>query len=265
MAPECFEQDFLDLVQAWQEAPHPSTKLTSYFGVYAKLFGHLRGTSCVFVETGTLGGGSLFMWRRWLGDGARIIGIDLNPEAKKWERDGFEIHIGDQGDPEFWQKTFQSIGNIDGFLDDSGHQSFQQIVTLESCLRHLKKPAVVAIEDTHTSYMKDYFRHGEYPFLRYAKDASDLLTARAEQIYPNRFQKVTNLAALKLFSSVYSIQFFGSLVAFHIHPDLATPPRGVWNMQPSPVRDFRYEGSKEATVSWPNPFHDTVVTVMGGQ
>ena len=31
------------------------------------------------------------MWKNWLGDKARIIGIDLNPEAKKWVDTGFEI------------------------------------------------------------------------------------------------------------------------------------------------------------------------------
>ena len=244
-----FKNDLLELIQAWKYAPYPSTKLTSYFAAYAKIFGHLRGTDCVFVETGVLGGGSLFMWRRWLGERARIIGIDLNPEAKKWENQGFEMRIGDQGDSGFWNETLQEIGPFDGFLDDGGHQSFQQIVTLESCLRHSKKPTVIAIEDTHTSYMKDFSKHGDHSFLRYAKDASDLLTARAERIYPTRFQKVTNSTTMELFSNVYSIQFFGSLVAFHVDPELAEPPAGQWNRQPTPVKDFRYEGSKETTIS----------------
>ena len=32
------------------------------------------------------------------GPKARIIGIDLNPSAKKWTKYGFEIFIGDQSD-----------------------------------------------------------------------------------------------------------------------------------------------------------------------
>ena len=55
-----------------------------------------------FVEVGVFGGGSLFMWINFFGKQARIIGIELNPEAKKWEKDGFEIFIGDQSDPDFW-------------------------------------------------------------------------------------------------------------------------------------------------------------------
>ena len=44
-----------------------------------ELFSQYRNTNCVLIETGILGGGSLFMWRNWLGPNARIIGIDLNP------------------------------------------------------------------------------------------------------------------------------------------------------------------------------------------
>lgn len=39
-----------------------------------------------FVEIGVLDGGSLFMWRDYLGKDAEIIGIDLNPDAKRWEK-----------------------------------------------------------------------------------------------------------------------------------------------------------------------------------
>ena len=33
----------------------------------------------------------------------RIIGIDLNPAAKHFDKYGFEIFIGDQADPKFWR------------------------------------------------------------------------------------------------------------------------------------------------------------------
>lgn len=94
------------LIKAWETSEQPSVKMSSYFPVYAQLFGHLVNEECVFVETGLLDGGSLFMWRNWLGPKARIIGINLNPEALKWNKYGFEIFIGDQGNSDFWIKTF---------------------------------------------------------------------------------------------------------------------------------------------------------------
>ena len=94
-----------ELIQCWANSPYPSIKTSTYFAAYAQIFGHLRNTDCTFVETGILDGGSLFMWRSWLGPKAKIVGIDLNPQARKWEAHGFEIHIGDQGDPSFWSET----------------------------------------------------------------------------------------------------------------------------------------------------------------
>ena len=49
------------------------------------------------------------MWRSYFGKKARIIGIDLNPTAKKWEKYGFEIFIGNQADPFFWNSFLNKI------------------------------------------------------------------------------------------------------------------------------------------------------------
>lgn len=113
-----------DLIESWRNSPFPSAKISNYFKIHNELFRHLRGTPCTFIETGILNGGSLFMWRKWLGDKARIIGIDLNPESLKWRKEGFEVYIGDQGDPQFWRETLSAIGPFDVLLDDGGHQSF---------------------------------------------------------------------------------------------------------------------------------------------
>jgi hypothetical protein len=157
--------DEQELLQCFLQSQESSFKVTNYFKIYAELFKHLRGTNCTFIETGVFNGGSLFMWRKWLGDNARIIGIDLNPAAKKWEQYGFEIYIGDQGDPEFWKTTFNSIGNFDVLLDDGGHQSFQQIVTVSEALKAAKNKCIIAVEDTVTSFLKEFSAHREHSFL----------------------------------------------------------------------------------------------------
>lgn len=255
--------NFNDLIHSWQVSPYPSTKLSSYFSAYSDLFGHLRGSDCVFVETGVLLGGSLFMWRNWLGENARIIGIDLNPDALKWRDHGFEIYIGDQGDPNFWDILLKEIGQIDGFLDDGGHQSFQQIATLEALLKHLNGKSVIAIEDTHASLMRDFNSHGQHSFLNYAKAATDFLTMRIRDSYPNRMPDLKNLIVDDLLSNVYSIQFFGSLVAFQVDPFIAKPPKLLWNMRPSNIRDFRYDGVSHVNVTWPDPFRIELVRIDG--
>jgi hypothetical protein len=254
-----------DLIECWKNSPFPSTKISTYFAAYGKLFSKYRNTKCTFIETGVLGGGSLFMWRSWLGSDAKIIGVDLNPSAARWREHGFEIYIGDQGDPKFWQETYPSIGNFDVLLDDGGHQSFQQIVTLNEAIKHAKKDCIIAIEDTHTSFMSDFKAHGEATFLNYAKDSTDVLTAKAASMYPDRMRTPTNIEILNLFRSIQSIEFFTSLVAFKIDPNNSSSPSAVWNKREGTPSDFRYNGINEATVMWPDPFTHKETRVSGGQ
>ena len=107
--------------QSFQKSPYKSTKHTTYFDIYDDLLSKYRGGKITFVEIGVLGGGSLFMWRDFFGKEARIIGIDLNPSAKKWEKDGFEIFIGSQSDTNFWNNFTSQVKVIDIVLDDGGH------------------------------------------------------------------------------------------------------------------------------------------------
>jgi hypothetical protein len=253
-----------DLINSWKNSPFPSTKLTTYFQAYTDLFVHLRFKKCVFVETGVLGGGSLFMWRDWLGPEARIIGIDLNPQALKWKDYGFEIYIGDQGDPNFWRDTYKQIGVFDAMLDDGGHQSFQQVVTLVEAIKHAGPQSIVAIEDTHTSFMKDFAAHGTHTFLNYAKTCTDILTARGHSMYPNRMAQPINNEILGLFKHVYSIQFYTSIVGFKINTDLNTTPKSQWNHNNAPMpQDYRSKGNSSAEIIWPDPYGVNKINIQG--
>ena len=257
------DKDLRELLEAWQRSPQPTVKVSSYFPAYAQLFKHLRGTECTLVEVGILDGGSLFMWRDWLGDKARIIGVDLNPEATKWRDSGFEIFIGDQGDPAFWRDTLAQIGSFDALIDDGGHQSFQQIVTATEALRAAHKPCCIVIEDTASSFMFDFRSHGKHSFLQYAKEATDLLVARLFPMYPDRFPASYNRASVEEFANVFSVQFFPGLVAFQVDPERCATPELVRNREQLIASDFRYRGSKSARVRWPSLLESSEVTVKG--
>ena len=45
---------------------------------------------------------------------AKIIGIDLNPEAKRLQEYGFDIFIGDQSEPNFWHQVIKKYPQIEG-------------------------------------------------------------------------------------------------------------------------------------------------------
>lgn len=86
------QEDYLsqiELFKHYKKSPFLSIKHASYFQVYEELLSKYKNKKITFVEVGIFNGGSLFMWRSYFGEQARIIGIDLNPEAKKWEKEGF--------------------------------------------------------------------------------------------------------------------------------------------------------------------------------
>lgn len=260
------KQHLTELLDSYYNSPYPSIKISNYFKVYTDLFSHLRGTKCTFIEIGVLDGGSLFMWRKWLGDDARIIGIDLNPDAKKWEAYGFEIFIGDQGDPKFWNDTYQEIGKFDVLLDDGGHRSFQQIVTVIESLKAVNHNGLIVVEDTVSNYHEEFLTHGEYSFLNYSKAATDSVVARTASLYPGQFQQILNYKSVEQFKEVHSIEFFAGLVAYKIKDIEVEEIKGISNRPRTGSKDYRYDGlTNSAEVVWPDPFQTNIVTVNGIQ
>lgn len=256
------------LKESYQSSPFPSFKVSNYFYTYDKLFSHLIGTECTFIEVGVLNGGSLFMWRNYLGEKARIIGIDLNPEATKWRDHGFEIVIGDQSDANFWTETFKKIGPFDVLLDDGGHQYSQQIVTLSCALKHAKENSVVVIEDICTSFFKLYASQRQHSFMEYAKGAADLLAVRGSQnIWPRETLHVENQDIMQLFQQVHSVEFFEGMVAFKInHNETKDKAELIWNHKPAKnAVDFNHTGTTKARVNWTNPFITKQVALIDWQ
>jgi hypothetical protein len=198
------------LYKIFHEVEYQSIKHESYFYVYEELFSKYRNKTITFVEIGVLNGGSLFMWRKFFGNDARIIGIDLNPEAIIWKDHGFEIYIGDQENPSFWSKIAEEIGEIDILLDDGGHTYGQQILTTCCALSLIRDGGIIVVEDTHTSYMEG-FGPKKFSFINYVKKEIDRLN-----------MKSIKLSKLKSKSSeIWSIECFDSIVVFKINRALA--------------------------------------------
>lgn len=234
-----------DIEAIWRRIDKPSHKFLHYFAIYEHLFARYRGEEFTFVEFGVQGGGSLQMWRAYFGPQARIIGVDLNPQAAVDSPD-FEVFVGDQGDPNFLDELFAKIGPVDVVLDDGGHQSFQQILTVEKALSHAHGPILVAVEDTTTSFDRpSALFHRNHSFQRFAQAASDLLTTRS----------LTPAGEASPFDALWSVEFYNGIVAFR-----ADPARVQLDRRPAEVNqelqvkpdNFRYEGADAAQVVWPH-------------
>ena len=175
-----------DIYKSYLESPYKSIKHTTYFDSYDHFFSRYRNQKITFVEIGILSGGSLFMWRNYFGPEARIIGIDLNPNAKKWEEHGFEIYIGSQSDIKFWEDFTREVSLIDVVLDDGGHTYEQQIITTECLLSSMNDGGIILVEDTHTSYMSGFGPKSK-SFIEYTKMLIDKVNMRFEKFshYPS--------------------------------------------------------------------------------
>ena len=233
--------------ESFLNSPNYSIKHTNYFDIYDKLLGKFLGKNFTFVEIGVLDGGSLFMWRSFFGDSARIIGIDLNPEAVKWRENGFEIYIGDQSNPKFWEDFFQNIGNIDVLLDDGGHRNDQQIVTTECVLPHIKDGGLLIIEDTQTSFMK-FENFKRYSLVMYLKDKIASMYSRSDEV---------TLPSVLYSRLVHSIEFFTGICVLKIDRTLCEETHRIRNAGiKNNSSDFRYESDGKfitilrATYNW---------------
>lgn len=223
------------LQKIFNEVKYSSVKYNTYFHVYEHIFQKYVGQQITFVEVGVLNGGSLFMWREFLGPQARIIGIDLNPAAQKWNDHGFEIFIGSQSDPQFWADFYSKVGPVDILLDDGGHTNRQQIVTVAESIAHINDGGVLVVEDVHSSYMATFGNPSKYSFINFSKKIIDSINSRYHSLEKK----------LPLYKdSVLSIEFFESFVIFNIDRTKCIESVMLKNDgETMNAADFRYENN----------------------
>lgn len=210
----------MEFEKLFAASPRRCIKWSSYFQAYWELLQRFRGLKVTLVEIGILDGGSLFMWREFLGPQARIIGIDLNPLCRELEKDGFEIFIGDQSSPHFWSEFYAKVGDIDVLIDDGGHTNLHQLATLFASLEHVRDGGLVLVEDVHTSYMGRFGNPHRFSFISRCKQAIDEINARSP---------AAGIEQTSLSKTVHSIAFYESIVAFQINRSLCVVSQSLDN------------------------------------
>ena len=213
-----------------------STKWEKYFEVYDHIFGKFKNKKITFVEVGILNGGSLQIWKNYFHPDSRIIGIDLNPACKKFEKNGIEIFIGDQSDENFWESFFKKVGKIDVILDDGGHTNNQQIITTLKSIPNINDDGILMIEDTHTSYMRKFSNPNKYSFINFTKKIIDDVNFKHPYLEQFKFS---------LNNYIYSIQYFESIVVFFVNTKKTSTNRKINNKLPKKhnIEDYRYHNS----------------------
>jgi hypothetical protein len=229
-----------NLRDSFDRSERSCIKLDSYFQDYDELFQRIESDKPTIVEIGILDGGSLIMWRDYFGPGARIIGLEKNPKVLEIKDLGFEIYIVDQENEEKLSEVLATIGNIDLLIDDGSHTSKGQISTCLASYKHMKSSGLIVIEDTHSSFAKDFGMPHRYSFANWAFQIQTLM----DRMYiigsnpePYRNKKSKNMAFAR---SIREIRKFRSMTVFDVHHNLSYPVHVNNSKTSSNIQDFRW-------------------------
>ena len=158
---------------------HALHKFPHYLEIYERHLEQFRGRPVTLVEVGVGDGGSLEMWRSYLGPAARVIGIDISVHPGM--PDTVTVVEGDQGNAQFWYNFFDmvKVSEIDILIDDGSHVSIDQMVTFRSVFPRLAAGGIYICEDLQTSYQKRFGGGYRKPgtFIEFAKDLIDQMNA----------------------------------------------------------------------------------------
>lgn len=189
-------------------------KWTHYFPIYERHFARFRNQSILFIEIGVQEGGSLQLWKRYLGPFARIVGIDIDPACKTVEEDQIEVRIGDQSNVEFLKTVIAEFGSPTVVIDDGSHVMAHVSASFDYLYPHVENNGVYLVEDLHTAYWEEYggALHSPASFIERSKNMIDDLNAdHSRGARPVSWFSQTTL----------SMHFYDSVIVFekgrHIH------------------------------------------------
>jgi len=139
-----------------QNQGRPTNKWNLYFPAYERHLARFRNLPVTMVEIGCGRGGSLQMWKRYLGPYARIVGIDIEQHAKDYEEDQISVRIGDQSDTRFLQSVVDEFSAPDIVLDDGSHMASHMVASFEFLYPHLSPTGLYMVEDLHANYSHQF-------------------------------------------------------------------------------------------------------------
>lgn len=191
------------IIEAQSKEGRYFNKHTHFAEIYDEILKPYIGKEMTLVELGVSHGGSLQLWREYLGGMARIVGLDV-AEHCLYNESQIECYLVDQSKQDDLNKIAQIAPIIDLFIDDGSHYSEDQIATFETVFPLIKPGGIYVCEDVHTSYRELYHMGYKNPgsFIEYCKNIVDsMYKNESEQIIPNTH-----------FNMIKSIEFHFALV-----------------------------------------------------
>ena len=208
------------------------SKWKQYFPAYQRHLSKFIDQSILLVEIGVSGGGSLQLWKKFLGPFVRIVGIDNDVTCKQFEEDQISVRLGSQSDFTFLQSVVEEFGGPDIVIDDGSHRSEDQINAFQFFYPLLTKNGVYAIEDLHVAYWD--LQAGLVP---HGKSTIDLCKSLVDDLH-GRYSRDKRSTFT---DTTRSISFYDSLVIFErgIVQNLYAPVIGTDDGNPGIVIDSK--------------------------
>jgi cephalosporin hydroxylase len=182
-------------------------KWKHYFPAYEAHFARFVNRPVLFMEIGVSKGGSMNLWKQYLGPHAQIVGIDIDPTCKAHESDQIAIRIGSQSDTDFLSSVLEEFGTPNIVLDDGSHVMDDIATTFRFIYPRMATDGVYFVEDLHTAYWDEYGGGLKRPgsFIENTKGLIDELNAdwSRGELDPTDFTR-----------STLSMHFYDSCVAF---------------------------------------------------
>ena len=130
-------------------------KWEHYPEIYEKHLERFVGKEVTIFELGVCKGGSLQVWKKYFGEKANIIGVDVDPYSK-YEEEQIKVYTGNVLDFKLWQEIVEKHGQPDIIIDDASHIQQEVIQAFSMLYPALKDDGVYIIEDTHTAYRGNF-------------------------------------------------------------------------------------------------------------
>ncbi len=154
-----------------------AAKWHHYLALYDRHISRYRGTPVRLLELGVLHGGSLQLWRDYLGAQAVIHGIDIDERCATIREPGITVHVGDASDPQLLREVVHEMGGVDVVIDDASHLGAHQIAAFEAVWPLVADGGSYICEDLHAGYWQalggGYLETGS--FIEYVKHLIDRL------------------------------------------------------------------------------------------
>jgi SAM-dependent methyltransferase len=131
-------------------------KWKHYFPIYERHFAPFVNRPTTLLEIGCGDGGSLQMWKRYLGPHAQIVGLDIESKCAAFEDDQIAVRIGRGEDAAFLDRVLAEFGPPDIVIDDGSHVMAHVAASFAHLYPRLSKDGVYLVEDLHTAYWPEY-------------------------------------------------------------------------------------------------------------